>query len=56
VLVKEQDLDIAFKKSDFNSSMDKIKIIIYINNKTSVMKRASINYEYQNDYFDIKVL
>ena len=36
VLVKTPDFDIAFKRSDFNFQMDKIRLILYVNNKSSV--------------------
>lgn len=38
-----------------NEKMDKIRIILYINNKTNKEKTVNINYEYQREYFDIKI-
>lgn len=35
VLVKSPEFDIAFKRSDFNYQMDKLRLILYVNNKTS---------------------
>lgn len=34
VLVKSPDFDIAFKRSDFNFQMDKLRLIVYVNNKS----------------------
>lgn len=35
--------------------MDKSRIIFYVNNKTNKTKRVTFNYEYQADYFALKV-
>ena len=35
--------------------MDKIRLIFYINNKTNRPRRVSITYEYQIEYFNLKV-
>ncbi len=55
VLVRNSEVEIAFKKSDMNERMDKVRIILYVYNKTPVQKMANINYEYQQEYFDIRV-
>lgn len=34
VLYKSQDFDIAFKRSDLNTEMDRLRIIFYVNNKS----------------------
>ena len=44
VLIREADLEIAYKKSDLNATMDKIRLIFYVNNKSSKAKRVSISY------------
>lgn len=44
VLVREVDLEIAYKRSEMNENLDKIRIIFYINNKTSA--RKTINFHY----------
>jgi hypothetical protein len=55
VLVRNSEVEIAFKKSDMNERMDKVRIILYVYNKTPAQKMANINYEYQQEYFDIRV-
>jgi hypothetical protein len=55
VLVRSADLDIAYKKSDLNPTMDKIRLIFYLNNKSSRAHRVNITYEAQKEYFNIKV-
>ena len=47
VLVRSADLDIAYKKSDLNPTMDKIRLIFYLNNKSSRTHRVNITYEAQ---------
>jgi hypothetical protein len=38
-----------------NESLDKIRIIFYINNKTPARKTVNFHYEYQQQYFSINV-
>lgn len=38
VLYKGEEFDIAFKRSDLNYEMDRLRVIIYVNNK--VMRRV----------------
>ena len=33
VLYKSSDFDIAFKRSDLNPELDRLRIILYVNNK-----------------------
>ena len=47
VLIRSADLDIAYKKSDLNASLDKIRLIFYVNNKSSKAQRVNISYEIQ---------
>jgi hypothetical protein len=47
-LIRNSEVDIAFKRSELNERMDKIRLIFYINNKTETVKRVSLNYEYQS--------
>ena len=35
--------------------MDRLRIIFYINNKSMFGKKVDINYDYQKDYFKIRV-
>ncbi len=46
VLVKGDDFDIAYKRSDFNSQMDRLRLILYINNKDYRKFTCSIDYDY----------
>ena len=55
VLGRTGDFEIAYKKSDINESMDKLRLIFYVNNKSSTAKRINFKYEFQHDYFDLKV-
>ena len=55
VLLKNPDFDIAFKRSDFNYQMDKLRLILYVNNKTTRRYDCTIEYEYERDDFDILV-
>ncbi len=38
-----------------NETCDKLRIIFYINNKSSSSKAVNFHYEYQEQYFNIKV-
>jgi len=55
VISKGQDFDIAFKRSDFNTQMDKLRLILYINNKDSRRYNCMIDYDYDREDFDIIV-
>nr|BAK02724.1 predicted protein [Hordeum vulgare subsp. vulgare] len=56
VLLREAELEIAFKRSDMNQQLDKLRIIFYLNNKSNSHKRIAFNYDHQPDYFKINVL
>ncbi len=53
VIVKSPDFDIAFKRSEFNSLMDKLRLILYVNNKTLKKFNCVIEYDYDREDFDI---
>lgn len=55
VLVREADLEIAYKRSEMNETLDKLRIIFYLNNKTATRKTVNFHYEYQQQYFAISV-
>jgi len=55
VLIRSADVDIAYKKSDMNPTMDKYRLIFYVNNKSSQTQRVNVTYEVQKEYFNIKV-
>jgi hypothetical protein len=55
VIVRDAGVDIAFKRSEMNEALDKLRIIFYVNNKTSSRKSVSFNYDYQPTYFAIRV-
>jgi len=55
VLVKTPDFDIAYKRSDFNFQMDKLRLILYVNNKDSRKFNCTIEYDYDHEDFDIIV-
>lgn len=55
VISKGQDFDIAFKRSDFNTQMDKLRLILYINNKDLRRYNCMIDYDYDREDFDIIV-
>jgi hypothetical protein len=56
VLVRDAEIEIAYKRSDMNKEMNKIRIIFYINNKSERAKKANITYEFQNEYFSMQIL
>ena len=55
VLIRSADVDIAYKKSDMNPTMDKYRLIFYVSNKSSQTQRVNVTYEVQKEYFNIKV-
>jgi hypothetical protein len=55
VIAKGQNYDIAFKRSDFNMLMDKLRLILYVNNKESRNFNCVIEYDYDRDDFDVIV-
>jgi hypothetical protein len=55
VIVRDADVDIAFKRSEMNATLDKLRIIFYVNNKTQTRKGVNFNYDYQPTYFAIRV-
>jgi len=55
VIVRDADVDIAFKRSEMNATLDKLRIILYVNNKTQTRKSVNFNYDYQPTYFAMRV-
>jgi hypothetical protein len=56
VLVREPNIEIAFKRSELDEKLSKVRIIFYVNNKSQQWKRVRLDYEYQKDCFKIEVL
>ncbi len=55
IIVKTPDFDIAFKRSDFNSQMDRLRLILYVNNKSSRGFNCVIEYDFDHEDFDIAI-
>jgi hypothetical protein len=55
VIAKGQNFDIAFKRSDFNSQMDKLRLILYVNNKENKKFNCSIEYDYDREDFEVNI-
>jgi hypothetical protein len=55
VLYKGQDFDIAFKRSDLNVELDRLRIIIYVNNKDVKKVDCKIEYDFEREDFDLVV-
>lgn len=53
IIAKGQDFDIAFKRSDFNTQMDKLRLILYINNKETRSFNCDIEYDFDREDFDV---
>lgn len=56
VLVREHELEIAYKRSEMNQALDKLRLIFYVNNKTPSKRSVDFSYEYQQQYFAITVI
>jgi hypothetical protein len=56
VLIREPELEIAFKRSDLDPTLSKLRIIFYVNNKSAVRKTVTFQYDFQTEYFNIKVI
>lgn len=55
ILSKDNDYEIAYKKSDLEGNFDKLRIIFYVNNKTPFDRQVKINYDYLEEYYDVSV-
>lgn len=55
VLYKGQDFDIAFKRSDLNTELDRLRIILYVNNKLGSKIDCKVEYDYEREDFDLVV-
>ena len=55
ILVKDDDAEIAFKRSSMNSAMDELRVIFYINNKTLYQQQVDIQYRDDGNNYDITV-
>lgn len=55
VIYKGQDFDIAFKRSDLNHELDRLRIILYVNNKIPAKADCKVEYDFERDDFDLVV-
>jgi len=55
ILVKDDNFDIAFKRSEFNSEMDRLRLILYVNNKNNINYKCTIEYDYDRGDFDLNI-
>ncbi len=56
VLIKnDPNYEVAFKKSDLNKECDTVRLIFYINNKTSQDRKVTIDYEYESVSYQILI-
>ncbi len=46
VLYKGEHFDIAYKRSDLNVELDRLRVIIYVNNKDNKRMDCIIEYDY----------
>ena len=44
VLIRNPEFEIAYKRSDVNSSIDRLRLIFYVNNKTANPQRVNFRY------------
>lgn len=54
VIHKDSEFDIAIKKKYI--SEDKIKIFIYINNKTGIDKQVELKYDFDTSYYKMDIV
>lgn len=55
VLYKSPDFDIAFKWFDLNIELDRLIIILYVNNKLNTKVDCKIEYDFERDDFELMV-
>ena len=53
ILVRNDDLEIGYKKSALDYTRSRQKIILYFHNKTREDKRLEVFYDYEQEYYDI---
>lgn len=54
LIVREQDFEIAYKRTEANNQASN-RIILYFNNKTNQPHRISVKYEWEPNYYDLMV-
>ena len=57
VLIREDEFEVAYKRSDPKSSDNytKVRIILYFNNKTGNNKKVDVDYDYEKKYYSLEV-
>ena len=55
VLIRNSDVEIAYKRSELNESLDKVRLIFYVNNKTPHNVPVNFSYQPQSEYFYVHV-
>lgn len=55
IIVKNAEIEIGYKKTNPEPNSEVVKVILYFNNKTPNSKVVRINYEYEQDYYEVTV-
>lgn len=55
VIFRDQDYEIAFKKSNVDSTYSQIRVIFYINNKGHSTQPVNIEYDYETMYYNFRI-
>lgn len=55
VLYKGEHFDIAYKRSDLNVEFDRLRVILYVNNKDNKRVDCVVEYDYEREDYDLTV-
>jgi hypothetical protein len=53
--VKDSKFEIAFKRSNLDSSLSKVRIVFYVNNKSAVNLSVDFQYKFEKRLFSLSV-
>lgn len=52
--MRDNDVEIAYKRTE-SGNLDSNRVILYFNNKLNQTRRIFVNYEFENQYYDLAV-
>ena len=55
ILLKTKEFEIAYKRSEFNLQMDKLRLILYVKNNNNKRYNSTIYYDYDPEDYQITV-
>lgn len=55
ILIRNNDIEIGYKRSPLTTNSNSCRVILFFNNKTADYKIIRTEYKYEQDYYEVNV-